>query len=639
MKNRTAQSDNNISQTIFLIYELGHVDELLRFFREQPTEEATAVVMAFSLDIEEKLLEQDISFSSIRTYKKISSDQLSSEDEMMEVFFSDSRWSEFKYRDISVPTIFQFMFRSYLQRVRYYGNMIVPMLEAHSNIKRIVLFSPGEAISKTFGILARREINVIIDCARAVTLSRGIPVTVMPPLSIVSSFRSYFRPLIFSIKRAIFSLFLRVWNILIAIFSSSHPRMLISDHWKNVRSSIETMDRGECIFLDRTEILHIDWRNLLKYRMRFVHVENFLSRTMRLRARDSALMLNDMWKKMRDSLTPIFSWQGYSFDSLLVSAIDDIASDFERIVCEIEGTYALYEKLNPNIVLLRASVSAQTHFSILPLVAKNSGIPSLELQHGLEYLGPGSWSRNHAAEYIAVYGPLVKRELVAIGYPGERVREIGSPRFDTYRTKFAIEVGGEKLPQKLIILCIAPDIRPFEIYDSYSAEDYFVSVAKASASVKDVHVIIKLRPGLAGEAMLRKIIDQVFSGISHTIAQYESLNDLYLKSTVVVSCFSTAILEALQAGVPVIIPAFNSIDKTVVNFHFSLYKEARVLSIVSNDKEFSDALSELAFHTDKLPDLKARIIFFISDNFCFDGNSSERYAHLVKELSSKSKDL
>lgn len=617
----------NKFKTIFFIYELAHVGELQRFFHEKPQEKIDSVVIALSLDIEFRLSEQKIPFISISKYKEIFPNQLSEEDRMMTEFFANLQWRKFEYKNIFLPTIFQFMFRSYLQRVHYYSNLLISVVETHPNATKFILFAPSEVISKTFGTLASREINVVIDCVKNIASTKGISVTVTPLSSKLTTVRNSMRPLFFSLKRIAFGFFLKIWNAAISLFCRpSHPRLVISDHWRNLKSSIELLKKAECIFLDRTEILAINWRILLKYRMKFMHVENFLSRQMRGLVKAETQKFSKLWNDVRGKIQSVFLWRGYSFDDLLLNAVDDIVGGFEKILCEIEGTYALYERVHPQVVMLRASVSAQTHFSVLPLVAKNFGIPSLELQHGLEYLGPGSWSRDHVAEYIATYGPIVRRELLTLGYSPDKIREIGSPRFDNYQDKKICH------QDRFTVLCIAPDIRAFEIYDSYNAEDYFSSVAKAVRSLGNTNVIIKLRPGPADEVMLRAIVARTFSGISHMIVQYEPLSDLYHKADVVISCFSTAVLEALQSGMPVIIPALNPVDAQVVNFHFSKYREAGALYIASTNDEFVRILGELFSHPERRKEIQNKIHTFISQNFLFDGHSSERYADLIIEL-------
>lgn len=622
--------------TLFLLYESGHVEALERLFRERPHERTDSLVIALSSDIEVELEKRYIPFSSGRDYKRIAPDLLAAQDEMMDAFFADSRWKLFTYRGIELRTIFLFMFRSYFQRVWYYGNLLMSVLETHQEAKRLTLFAPSGAVSSVAGGLVHREREAVIDCAKVVAAKSGVAVTIIPSVRTGAALNDHLGLFFFGVRRTIFGFSLAVWNASISLlFRPRRPRLLISDHWRNVGPAIKLLGGGECLFLDRLEIQRIPWRALLRYRMRFVHSADFVSRSMRKRARESAREFAREWSTLRSSISPVFVFRGHSFDALLLQAMDDIVSSFGKLLREVEGTYALYERFKPDVVLLRASVSGQTHFSILPLVARALNIPSLELQHGLEYLGPGSWSREHAAEYIAAYGPLVRKELLSIGYVPGKVREIGSPRFDDLRLG-SMDGSGKHPARPFTVLCIAPDIRPFEIYDSYSAEEYFSAVAEAAGVLSHTQMIIKFRPGSSSEDPIRAIAAKAFARVPYTAEAAIPLSELFARADAVVSCYSTVVLEALQCGMPVVIPVLNPIDAAVTRFHFLPYRDAGALDIAFTCPELGDILTKFSAHPAVRHDRQAKIRTFLSENFRFDGNSSRRFAACIVELAKQS---
>jgi len=622
--------DNNI-KNLFFIYELNQIQELERFWDEHPKMKADSRIIAFSLEIEERLRKHGILFSSLRSYKHLIPDQLVIEDKIIHTFFNDQRWEKFQYRGVALLKTFEFMFRSYFQTIWYFGNIFISIVQNNPSVTRFILFKPSEIITSTYGYLAKREIYAVIDCAKVVAVLRGISVEVLPLSFSVSFLRSFIRPMVFSMQRWLFTFFLKIWNTgIILMRRPLRPRLIISDYWKNIGPTIEYLKKAECIFLDRAQIQNINWRFLFKYRMRFMHSRNFLTQSMRRRAKKNTKTFIEMWNTMRGTLKPAFIRYEYSFDPLLIYAIDDIVNKFEKILQEIEGTHAMYKKLQPDAVLLRASVSGQTHFSILPLIAREYSIPAIELQHGLEYLGPGSWSRDHNAEYIAVYGPLIKNELSSIGYLPEKIKEVGSPRFDSYRIDEGKKREGNR--KLFTVLCIVPDIRAFEIYDTYSAENYLNAVAKAVSFISEAHIIIKLRPHPAHEILLRTIIKREFSHLFYSIAQHEALLDLYTQADMVISCFSTAVLEAMQCGLPVVIPALNPIDASMVKFHFKTYEKNHALMIALNEEEFSKKITALAAHSEIRYEVSKNAQAFIEQNFCFDGNASRRYADFITKI-------
>ncbi|MDE1919367.1 MAG: hypothetical protein KGH56_01575 [Patescibacteria group bacterium] len=623
------QEKNGPRRPAFVVYERWHVEALDGALRERSGSYEDASVLALSVETERELEKRRIPFFSGRIYKNLSSDLLASQDAAMEAFFADPRWKQFAYRGVELPATFLFSFRSYLQSVWYYGGILTSFLEAHPDVSGFVPFAPNGFVGSAAGSLAKLEREAAVDCARALAAQAGLSFSVIQSAQATRA-RARARVALFHARRLLFGLFLSGWNVAIALLRRPRrPRILISDYWRHVGSSIELLEGAECLFLDRLEIRAIPWRALLRRRMRFVHGADFLSRAAARRARAAAREYARAWRPLRSSILPTLSIRGHSFDGLLLGAVDELVRGFEKLLRDIEGAYALYGRFKPDLVMLRASVSAQTHFSILPLVAKQLGVPSLEIQHGLEYLGPGSWSREHAAEHIASYGSLIKEELVSIGYAPRQVHEIGSPRFDALGKK---SKDGDKLARPFTVLCVAPDIRIFEIYDSYSAEDYFSTAAAAIGALPGARAIIKFRPGSPAEDPLRLIAARAFSRVPYDAASSDPLPALFDRADAVVSCYSTVVLEALTCGMPVIIPALNPIDAAVTGFHFSRYRDAGALSIASNEEELATALSVLAAQSALRRKMSERARSFVRENFRFDGRSSARCAALIAEL-------
>ncbi len=622
------------NKTIWLLYEVAQVEKLVSYWKDNPEEKNTSSVIALSLDIESKLKEMNIVFFSARTYKQTFNDMLAKEDEIISNFFSDLRWKKFAYKGVDLKMILLFKFRIYLQRARYYSNLIISIIENHSKIEGFALFSPHEIPkSEATSVFIERQRRVVVDCVEILAREKGMSVKIIPIPLLHRNASSRMRTFIHGVVRPkTFDLVLTIWNTINFLFHrSSHPRLLISDYWKNIGESINLLKESECIFLDRKEIRNISWNELFQHRMRFFRIEDFLTYRMRMHAREGLQEIDELWKSMRNEIGTVFVWRGQKLDSLLLLAMDGLVADCENILFQIEATFELYKKLQPDVVMLRASVSGQPHFSVLSLVAKLCDISVVELQHGLEYLGPGSISREHASEYIAVYGSLVKKEFVSIGYSPEKIKEIGSPRFDAYGSN--VIPRNEHISKKITVLCIVPDIRTFEIHDSYSVEDYLQMIAKGVKSFTNLHIIIKLRPGPTDEALFRTIIKNEFSEVSYTIAQYEPVSDLLSRADIVVSYFSTVNLEALQYGIPIIIPVLNPVDESVVRLHFSQYEKEKVLFIAPSASEITTILRNLIINPNIRESIKIQSRIFLEKHFSFDGKSSERYATLINELS------
>jgi glycosyltransferase involved in cell wall biosynthesis len=397
---------------------------------------------------------------------------------------------------------------------------------------------------------------------------------------------------------------------------------------------VTRLPEAEIIFFDRSEILHIDWQTRLKYRMRFLHSADFLTGVARRRTNQAALALTEIWRDRRPSVE--FPENMRTIVPLLQGAMGELMGRCERVLYDIEGAYTCFEQTRPQVVVLRASVSGQPHFAVLALVARHLGIPAVELQHGLEYLGPGSWSREHTAEYVAVYGPLIAAQYRALGYIPAQLREIGSPRFDKYRTDTISDA--REVAKRYTLVCVAPDVRPFELYDAYGAEAYFKVVAAAAKVVPgEVCVMIKLRPGRVHRTLLNGMIERLFGDVPHRVVLDEPLADILKQADVAISGFSTAVLEALQLGVPVVMPTTSDLETSVIREHFTMYEQCGAIRITETQEALTQALTELGEPSVR-DTMKKNAKTFLVQQFCFDGKSSERLAALVAELALKNHD-
>ncbi len=604
-------------KSLIVLYERGQVEGLQRLAHGDVK---NASLVALSLEVEQALEERKISFISARGFKHVPLDLLRTEDTIASSFLDEKFWAPFSYRGVPLRSTLQFAFRAYLQRVRYYAGLLASILEAHPEVEHIVLFEPaGVVMPEVAGALALQEQRVVVDVAHVLAQARDISTQIIP----CRKENEALRQLQFRMQRRVFTLVLSAWNGAASLLGRrGRPRLVIGDYWKNVESIIASVPAGECLFVERAEFFKIPWQARLRFRMRFMHAESMVTRTLAFAARKQAQEFQELWQKKRPELLGSCVVHEVAFDTLLYAALDELMRGIERTCISIEGTHALYTTFAPDLVLLRASVSLQPHFSILPLVAKERGIPSLELQHGIEYLSTGSLSREHVAEYIGVYGTLIQKEFVHLGYAHAHIRVVGSPRLDHVKR---VE---KKKGRPYTVLCIAPDLRPFELYDSYSAEDYFATVVRAIRDIPQAELIVKLRPG---SSALKSIAERVCATVPHSITSTGSMAELCARSDTVVSCFSTAVLEALFSGTPVVLPTLSGVDAQVTRFHFAPYAEAGALAIVDTGEALSRALKRLADPSAREIS-RAKSVAFLAQNFSLDGHATERLRNLITEL-------
>jgi hypothetical protein len=250
------------------------------------------------------------------------------------------------------------------------------------------------------------------------------------------------------------------------------------------------------------------------------------------------------------------------------------------------------------------------------------------------YFGPGSTGKRHEAQYMGVYGPLVQREMLQAGDTRSILVNIGSPRFDVYShlqnsKQSADGVGGTRF----VVLCVSPIVYPEESTDSWDVVDYFQTSAAAARTIPNAHVIIKLRPGPNRNAFLAATIGNLFKDISHTVAQFEPLSELYPQADVVISGYSTAALEALQCGIPLVYLGLCPVEQMTGMHHFKTYADTGVMRICTSKEDLSNTLGELVHDPDVRQQQNA--ISFLEREYAFDGKAAERAAAFIEKVAQK----
>ena len=626
---------------LVFIYEPGHIGELERYFLQKPELKNESIVVSLDKEVEFLLEEANIPFHSGSSYQTDISLKLRLRaEEWAQGIFRDSRWSFFQYRQVPFTKVFFPAFLGHIQKVLYFTNFISNILEAHIGIEHIIIFPSLVVVSASTGYLARREADLAVECLKMVAESRGQSI-IIPKVTPTYERKAKFAALVFSLKRLIFILVLSVWNIFMRIVrSSGKPRILVSDYWRHIAPILPEITEGEIIMFDRGEAMNSGIINMWQYRMRFLHFYEHLFilryRSKRSQTRHSFLSI---WEQATSDKAYLSDYVvcGVSVRPLLLGVLGDmIKQSVTHTINEVDGAYALLNDINPDVVLLRASISSQTHFATLAFVGRALGIPALDLQHGIEYNGPGSGGKRHATEYIGVYGSLVQKELEQLGFSHEVLPLIGSPRFDMYAG--AHEIAGVRSPQSLKaafrVLCIAPTYSFGEDFDSYAVSNYFSAIASAVRKLAGTTLIIKLRSGYRRESFYRDVIKRACQGVSYLIVQDEPLIGLFRKSDVVISYYSTAVLEALQCVKPTIVFGLLTMEAEAMRFHFSLHAKAGAVIIAEDGRELSGALSYLRNNPSAQEEMSHAARVFMELNYSFDGGAAKRVAEFIKKFTS-----
>lgn len=626
----------NIGQNIIFLSELRHIDACERFLdTHQDLREEGCLLVSLDAEIDYALTKAGTAFQSGKEYRTPDVARMTLAEEWTSRIFESEQWSFFTYRGVSLTRLYFPQLQGYMSRVLYYTDIVSNVVAKHPHAQRLIVF-PSPHVPPT---VARCLTNAMIDAVSSVVTTVAIqsgkevlmPETYLPPQArrLLSSF---------SLKRMLLEWGIAIFNL--AVSFTRRPRrirILASDYWRNLAPSLQYLDSAEVILTDRKEALNAGIANILKFRMRFLHLDAFSPKTSVNKKPEQELFIREWQSFQAGSDWSEFSFRGFSIQQLLVSALYSIVKEtVAKTIKDIDDAHALMARLKPDVVMLRATVSSQTLFSILAQVSRAQSIPSVEMQHGLMYLGPGSMDKRHSAEFIGVYGSFVQNEMKLAGEEKSIPIIIGSPRFDIYERLYKNtnkENGVES--EKITFVCIAPVVFLESSTDSYDVIEYFWAIASALRKIPHTHVILKLRQGPNRGPFLRKIIASAFKGIPHTIAEFEPLSSLFHQADVVISGYSTAALEAMQCGKPLVYLGLCPLDNMMGTHHFLSYVKEGAMRMATSKEDLQRIMVELARDPDTRKHLSERTTSFLAREYVFDGKAAERTAQFIEAVTKR----
>ncbi len=582
------------------LHFLWHPDHVTKIPKELGEGE---VVVALGRDVEYKLEENNIPYFSGKEYReKDRIARMTSVEAYVAQLVESPVWTNAVYRDIALGKVYAFSMREYLDLICYYVGLCQSLAEAYP-ANAWVLYAHPSTPPPSGGALASLMQDAAKGAAVGVAQDKKILFRVVE--------RNTEDPVVPStLKEIAESILIQILNAVVTL--SSRPkvkRFLISDHWRNMGTAAEKMSDAEFWFVGKAEIGTIGIVRALRKRIRFV--------SLRASEKRSYEKTNEPVPVSRVAEVPSYIFEGVDVTEIVRAMHQVLNSHIEHeLVGEIDRVYRILER-GFDAVVLRASTSAQTHLVVTALAAQACSIPVVELQHGLEYLGPGSISPDHTAENIAIYGKPISRELEERGYKKENLIEIGSPRFDMHPSLHST---------KQNVLTIAPDVYIPSALDSYDVEDYFKSFFEGVTEVT-IPVAVKLRNKARG-GFFSEVLKRTSGGRAFiVVADEKKLVTLLAETRVLVSCYSTSILEALAAHIPVILLAPSMVEKTFADTHFNQYGNA--LTVCTDALSLAHELNSLSNTT--LYNSKVHAgDEFMAREFRFDGKGAERLAEYLE---------
>jgi hypothetical protein len=620
-------------KTAIIIYDVSQIEELSKLLSRLMPDE-TYDLVTFGADIEFLLEEKKISYVSARDMATLDPyERLVLSRKISESLMLSDAFSFFTHQGVNIARLFIPNLFHYTTSCLYYLDMTQSILER--GYSRIIISSPKTPEAPpASAVLEKFKIWTIPDVLRAVCEKKNIQLDIIAPRAANNHINDYTRMFFFFLKRQLFGLGINALNIYVRLrVSRKKIRILGSELWKNISPCMEALPEAELLLLDRTQSFSIGLRAIMRNRIRFIHSDGFLSYKERYAARTRAEEFKKLWEQKKKDHVELNSlmFRNFPLVFLFEPVLQKIVSAGENVILQIEGSLAMLKQIQPDAVIVRASASSQTHFAVLCEAARLKKIPSIEIQHGIFSVGRETETSDRSAEYIAEYGPHERILWEEYKYaPRSKFIDVGSPRFDEYVPKTAaatLDDGTFK------ILHIALPLVPGSWNDSWDVCTYFKTMAEAVRDIPNVHVTIKLRASRAGESFYREAIRQAFGTTPYTIAMFEPLVDLIPKADLIISCHSTALLEGLLMGKPVVFDASLPLYAPMAHNDFKLHIAAGSFVCADTAHELQNAVHKLAGDPNERKQLAERGTQFMQKNYLFsDGKSSLRLANAIRGL-------
>lgn len=608
-----------MQKTAILIEKKYQIQALKRLLEERFLVHDYEIV-TFRADVEAALENENIPFISASSYRDLDyqARMVFVEGVVGDVIGAPAQ-QFWHHRGISLGALNRISVQDYLVQFLYWY-AIVSALLADRSYEKIIVFSQAD-IDESTKALSNRKLHLLREVVEMCTKEKSCETEVL----VLDNKRNAAATSV--LKQRVTLLFIMTINSLVRITQSPKKiSLVVSDIWRNFEPYLQELHEAEVVLWERSEMFNIGWRNILKYRMRFMHADVFREQHNVSEAATAQAVISNAWKGRVKMSEKRFLWKERDITEHVMDTFGEVISRSYGDVLLIEDTFSMLKKIHPDAVLVRASASTQLHFPILCLVAAQLSIPSIEPQHGLFYLGPTSVPKHSTASKLATYGRLASQELRDFGYKGE-LFDVGSPRFDVYSTIEHVRSNHSTLT----VLVVLPDDTTGLWFDTYDIVELLTVVKVLLEKKPQVKVILKARPNapaaVFGIAKARKMLSH-FSNFR--IAITEPLGTLYKEVDVTVSVLSTIVLESFAAGVPVIYLANAAFHYSIVESHLTPYEREGGMKIVRSDEELCVALT-LLMEQSVYTQSQAQLGDFIRRNFSFQSGSACRMADIIRK--------
>ncbi|MFA6315442.1 MAG: CDP-glycerol glycerophosphotransferase family protein [Candidatus Paceibacterota bacterium] len=608
----------NRNEVIFIAYESGHLEEA-----EKKSKDGTTVICLDFL-LERECKKRNISFIPLRNFV----DSETGEEEWWKLSHDIAReWYRvpgmafFQHRDIRIAEAPEPIMQAHLAKLFYYVRIFLFLKKSNPGSSFCI---PNPIINNvsTTECLSVFQPWAVVDAARMVGLMKDDRQERIIPKTYI------FTP---ATRK---SRLLKIYNFLIGLSPRHKTKVYMSGYWTHAESLVPLMDDTEIILLESKLFTMIPWKQLIKHRMRAMYSHGAINHTEERIAKQVGQEFMGQWKSAKEHVRNYLYGVRENLDwSPVIEACEHLMLYAPRVVADINTLFKIMKKEKPNIVLQMASVGGPHHyFFLMAHVAKQLGIPSIEMQHATVTIDPRSVYCRIETDYLLTFGDIISSWHRRIGNTSRQLISVGSPRFDKYVNERmrGIERGKQLLKnlgldiERPILLVIIPFSETYaSAIDSYQLAEFIEMISLMHKENPGLQILFKCRtPKLIDHT--KEYLKEYFSS-DWTVSGEEDIFPLLCASDAVMCNNSTVIYQAVLAKKPLVLHPWKRFD----SYHARIYSS--FIPLAYSSREVREIIKKV--FTDNLyyQELLSKQEKFLHE-YSFDGKSSERVAKLIKEL-------
>lgn len=340
----------------------------------------------------------------------------------------------------------------------------------------------------------------------------------------------------------------------------------------------------------------------------------------------------------RENVEILAVGRDYARNAFVSAGFSDMAPtrfterDFDRLI----------DIHKPNVVLTGTSVQDDTNREVpeqrVVLSAGKVQVPSISvldfwLGYTERFSDFGTSNLRYLPTAIAVMDLIASDAMMQKGFPTDKLVVTGNPNFDSLvsakssfteddRIKVRRDLG---IPpeKKVTLFASQPIYATFGKKYGYDEKDALWEMLNAASAIKDKEhtLLVKVHPR-EDKTEIERIVRG--RGVSAVVDQVYDTRKALLASDIVISPFSTVLIESSYLGMPSISlqPGLNTEDPLVTNglgVTFPIYKKGDIMPV----------LRELVYKEEYREEMAGRAK---SRNFATDGRATERVSELVRKF-------